>query len=371
MDATTLSAEPLDGGPEEPTCIATSPVDGSGRGWVFVGGGPVAGRYPEAAPSVLFRTAGSNWVGRPMPELGLVRAAAFGDLAPGGRPGLAVAVDWGAPRMFRLAEEGPLPWDPPVAFAGQEPRPLSSLTGWWQSLLVEDFDGDGRPDLVLGNWGLNSAFALLAGPADGTGAVRPLLLYPGSPDQPGACVEAFTGADGAIRPVRGLGELGPRYPWLQERFSTHRGFALASMSEVLGGASSLPPRNCRHLGSVILLNRGDRFEGRLLPDAVQLGPVMALTSADFDGDGHRDAYCAQGFFGHNFGVGRDDAGEGVILLGRGDGTFEAVASSETGVRLLGEQRSVVVQDMDGDGRPDLAVGIQGGPVTYLRNLPLR
>ena len=373
LDATTLSAEPLDGGPGEPSCIATSPVDGSGRGWVFVGGGPVAGRYPEAASSALFLSSGSKLVERPLPALGLVNAAVFVPLGPEGGPGLAAAMDWGAPQLLRLTGDSAEPWDPPVTFAGREPRPLSSLTGWWQSLLSEDFDGDGRRDLVLGNWGLNSAFALHAGPADGTGAVRPLFLYPGSPEQPGACVEAFTGADGVVRPIRGLSELGPRYPWLQERFSTHRGFALASMAEVLvaAAAPALPPRTCRQLGSIILLNRGDRFEGRLLPDAVQLGPVMALASADFDGDGHRDVYCAQGFFGHNFGVGRDDAGEGVFLLGRGDGTFEAVASSETGVRLLGEQRAVVAGDQDGDGRPDLAVGIQGGPVVFLRNRPPR
>lgn len=99
----------------------------------------------------------------------------------------------------------------------------------------------------------------------------------------------------------------------------------------------------------------------------QLGPLFALAAADFDGDGHRDLYGAQGFFGHNFGMPREDAGEGVFLLGQGDGRFVAVPSVETGVRVLGEQRAAIAVDLDGDDRVDLALGIYGGPLTFLLN----
>ena len=372
LDPETLVVEPVPGGPPDPSCIAASLADAGDRSWVFVGGGPVAGAFPAASPSVLFQANGTNLTARPPLALGLVTGAAFADLDGDGRPELAVSTDWGAPRVLRLSDGAVEPWDPPVVFPGRAASALSGLTGWWQSVLVEDFDGDGRPDILLGNWGLNSAFALHSGPADASGAVRPLLLFPGPADQPGACLEAWTGADGIVRPVRGLTELGPLLPWRAERFPTHRAFAQASLPEILAGrTNTAPPLACSHLGSVILLNRGDHLEGRLLPGPVQLGPVMAMVSGDFDGDGRRDLYCAQGFFGHNFGVSRDDSGEGVFLLGRGDGTFDAVPSSETGVRLLGEQRSVIAIGPGADGRTGLAVGMHGGNVVLLRNRPPR
>src|SRR5213596_1426107 len=35
---------------------------------------------------------------------------------------------------------------------------LSQLTGWWNSVTTGDFDGDGRLDIIAGNWGLNSPY---------------------------------------------------------------------------------------------------------------------------------------------------------------------------------------------------------------------
>jgi hypothetical protein len=121
-----------------------------------------------------------------------------------------------------------------------------------------------------------------------------------------------------------------------------------------------------HLGSLLLLNRGDHLEATLLPDAVQAGPVFGFAVGDLDGDGLTDVFCAQGFHGHNFGQSRDDSGEGVILFGLGGGRFEAVTLPECGVRVPGEQRSALITDLDGDGRNELVVGVHGGPVEILR-----
>ncbi|MBL9175207.1 MAG: VCBS repeat-containing protein, partial [Verrucomicrobiales bacterium] len=228
-----------------------------------------------------------------------------------------------------------------------------------------------RPDILLGNWGLNSAFALLTGrPRELGGAVRPLsLLFNGDGDSDsGVCVLAYESVDGRMLPVHGRSELAPRIPWLAERFPTHRSLATSSVPQILGDRMpAFETRECRWMSSLLLLNRGDHFRVQELPAEAQLGPILSMASGDFDGDGRRDLYAAQGFFGSNFGIPRDDAGEGVFLMGNGDGTFEAIPSAAAGVRILGEQRSVLAGDVDGDGRTDLVLGIHGGPLTLLLN----
>ena len=369
---------PSTGAREPIPCAVTSPgslamTDGGKvpSEWLFVGGGPVAGRYPQSDASQFLRIENGVPVPQPPVRLGLVSASAFADLDRDGQPELILAGEWGSPQILRQTNGGWASWNPAITGDGESPLFLSGLTGWWQSLAVADFDGDGRSDLVLGNWGLNSPYALLAGPARRSGGIsRPLLLIHGGGLDPesGVCLEGYTGADGRLRPVRSRADLAPHLPWLTDQFPTHRSFAEATLPEILGDRSGgMIQLECRWMASVILLNRGDHFEQRPLPGMAQLGPLFALAVADFDGDGHRDLYGAQGFFGHNFGMPREDAGEGVFLLGQGDGQFVAVPSAETGVRVLGEQRAAIAVDLDGDDRVDLALGIYGGPLTFLLN----
>ncbi len=56
-------------------------------------------------------------------------------------------------------------WQPLQVFLndGQNLKKLSLgkadyLKGWWQSVLVNDYNSDGKPDIFAGNWGLNAKF---------------------------------------------------------------------------------------------------------------------------------------------------------------------------------------------------------------------
>jgi len=355
-----------------PAALAVSQEGASGSGWIFIGGGAIPGHYPEAAPSEWRRLEnGAVGPGAPPVPLGLVRAAAFADLDGDHQEDLAVAIEWGPPRMFRLQGGEWNEWNPPVALADGSSTLLATLTGWWQCVLAGDFDSDGRNDLVLGNWGLNSPYALVTGAVPSAGGpLRPLrLLADPTPESgPMRCLEAYTGADGVPRSLRGRGDLAAHWPWMPEQFPTHRAFASAPLRDLIGDRMPAAiQRECRWLASVVLWNRGDRFELRPLPDEAQLGPILALAPGDFDGDRRTDLYGAQGFFGYGFGMTREDAGEGVFLLVSDEDSFIAIPTAATGARILGEQRSVVSGDFDHDGRTDLVIGVHGGPITLLRN----
>ena len=283
---------------------------------------------------------------------------------------LVTLSEWGSPRWFRRQGDTWEPADPLVSAPGEAPLPLSQWTGLWQRLEVTDVDGDGQEDLILGNWGLNGSPSLLVGaPRSPAGPVREWHLFHGSWNQDGVlgCLEAYTSPEGRILPVRGLQEIGPLFPAIAARFSTHRAYALATVEAILEGLTSTRV-SARWLTSLVLLRRGDRFEARPLPDAAQLGPIRAIAPGDFNGDGKRDLFVAMGFAGHGFRGPRDDAGESLFLFGRGDGTFEAVPSGSLGFRLLGEPCDAVANDWNGDGVDDLVVSeAPGGGLWWIQS----
>ncbi len=349
------------------SCLAFS---AAGSTNFFIGSGSLLGDYPNSGRSALMQWQAGGFQASSVTNLGLVTAAVFARLRSSTDPDLITVSEWGPPRIFRIDNGRLIAWNPPVHFQKNAVRQLGDLNGLWQSVAAEDLDGDGRKDLVLGNWGLNSPFALYTGPAlPPEFSIRSLSLYHGIfQGNARTCFQCYSSAEGRELPIQGLNDLSRHLPWISEKFNTHRSFANADAPSILGAQLAVMQRvECRWLASLVLFNRGDHFEAFPLPDLAQAGPIFGLQTGDFDGDGHADVYCAQGFFGYNFNAGRDDTGEGVFLLSRGDSSFDALSTVDAGFRLLGEQRSVLSQDMDGDGRPDLVVGEYGGTVTLLLN----
>jgi hypothetical protein len=99
----------------------------------------------------------------------------------------------------------------------------------------------------------------------------------------------------------------------------------------------------------ILLGNGD---GIFTPSASN--PVVPsayyIAIADLNQDGIPDLITSN-----------SNAGGGAVLLGRGDGTFQAF-SANVPSGTSGFPDEIVTGDFNGDGRPDLAISIQGGPV---------
>ncbi|MBM3835931.1 MAG: hypothetical protein FJ403_22240 [Verrucomicrobia bacterium] len=340
--------------------LAVTDSDGDGDLDVFVGGRFRPGRYPEPASSALWineqgELRHNESLSAPFAPAGLVSGACFGDIDNDGDPDLILACDWGPLRIF-LNEKGAFRnWDAPITVRKERltPNPqlstLNQLTGWWTSVATGDFDGDGKLDMAAGNWGRNSIYELYQ--------PLPIRAFYGDWNGDGRIelIEAWQRGDHWL-PVhdrtwltRGLSEL-------PHRFTTHQAFGKASIQEILGTRyQNAGIAEVASLESAVFLNRGDRFECLPLPREAQLSPVFSVNVGDFDADGAEDLFLSQNFFGGVSDMTRDDAGRGLWLRGKGEGTFTAVDASVTGIKIDGEQRGGALADFNHDGRVDLAV----------------
>jgi len=345
--------------------LALADVNGDGTLDLFVGGRLKTGRFPEPADSRLFLNQGGQFVpdehaNAELTKAGLVTSAVFSDLDGDGLPELIMVCEWGGVRILHNEQGRLRPWDPGISGVGADLAAhgfptqltkLSELTGLWTCVATGDFDGDGRMDLVLGNWGFNGSYQV--------GAPGPWYIYYGDLAEDGA-VHLFEGYrephSGQVVPWRDMAYMEKDLPWLRARFGTHKAYSEVTLGQILANCKTeVHQVSAAFLGSIVLLNRGEKFEPRLLPPEAQWAPVMGISVGDLDGDGYEDLFVSQNYFAVRPEDERLDAGRGLLLRGDGKGGFTAVPGQESGIRVYGQQRACALADYDGDGRLDLVV----------------
>ncbi|MBL9166524.1 MAG: VCBS repeat-containing protein [Verrucomicrobiales bacterium] len=339
--------------------LALADVDGDGLLDLFVGGRVLAGRYPESTSSLLFRGTGAGFEvdrenSRRLGLVGLVNGAVFADLDGDSFPELVVACDWGSIKVFKNEAGRLRNVSRELGFA--------TLTGFWNGVSCGDFDADGRLDLIGSNWGANSKYQDYR--------KHGLRIYFGTwTDRPELdTMEAYLDV-GLRKWVPWCTFVAAKsLPWVIEQYPTYTSFSSAGVADILGertqGSRML---QATWLETTVFLNRGDHFEPRTLPIEAQMSPAFGVVVADFNGDGNEDVFLAQNFFAVDGDTPRYDAGRGLCLLGDGRGGFNPLDGVESGIMVYGEQRGAAACDYDQDGRPDLAVGQNGGETRLFRN----
>jgi hypothetical protein len=338
--------------------LALADYDGDGDLDLFVGGRVIPGRYPEPAPSFLYRHENGAWSldrtnSAVLNKAGLVSGAVWSDLDLDGSPDLILACEWGPVRVFqnragRLEET--------TAKYG-----LENFTGWWNGVTTADLDGDGRPDIIASNWGLNTPY--FARPE------QPLPIFFGDFSRRGTLDILEAQYDPELKgyiPRHALDVVSRSIPAILDSFETFHAFGSARVDDVLARLKVRATKlEVRTLASTVFLNRGDHFIAKELPPEAQWSPAFGIAVADFDNDGFEDIFLGQNFFAVRPEMQRYDAGRGVLL--RGDGTGGLSALRDSGIAVYGEQRGAAVCDFDEDGRTDLVVTQNSAATKLYRN----
>ncbi len=275
----------------------------------------------------------------------MVSSALWSDADGDGWPDLFVALEWGQVKYFHNNQgHGFEDWTERAGFA-------AAGTGWWTSLASADFNGDGKPDYVAGNVGLNTQYH--ASPE------HPALLYYGafgSGSMP-QLIEAYY-EGGKLYPWRTRKDLGASIPSILQRFPRNDLYARATLGEILGEDKLAAARKfaATELRSGVFLSQPEgtwRFEP--LPRIAQIAPLQGIVTGDFDGDGKTDIYAVQNSFAPIPSVGRFDGGLSQLLRGDGHGRFTAVPLEQSGLVVTGDAKALATVDLDGDGWTDFIV----------------
>jgi len=332
--------------------------DRDGKLDLFLGGRVLPGRYPTAPRSALLRNIGGRFedvtavLAAGLGEVGMVSSALWSDVDQDGWPDLVLALEWGGVRFWRNLEG-----------RGFEDRSeaagfTSAGTGWWTSLASADFNGDGRPDYVAGNLGLNTTYR------------APAVLFHGQfGSGPPQLIEASYHG-GQLYPRRTLKSLSAVIPALRRRYPKNNDFAKATLTEMLDADRLAKAKRyeATELRSGVFLSQPNgtyRFEP--LPRIAQISILQGLAVGDFDGDGHTDLYAVQNSYAPIPSIGRFDGGLSQLLLGDGRGGFRPAAPLESGLVVPGDAKALVVLDLDDDGWPDFLVSRNDSTTLAWRN----
>lgn len=214
-------------------------------------------------------------------------------------------------------------------------------TGWWNCISGADIDNDGDTDYICGNLGLNTIFQgndtnplmIWAKDFDLNGIIDPIIVKYTMDEH--YQLQPF--------PVATRDGLFSQVAILRQRAKTYREFGRSTIFDLftqdeLNGSYH---REANYLQTSLLINDGyGNFELKPLPLEAQAAPVFGIITQDYDLDGNIDIILVGNDYSIEYMSGRIDAFNGLMLAGKGNGTFEVKKPYESGFIVKGNAKGI-------------------------------
>lgn len=320
--------------------VRAADINGNGHLDLFVGGHSVPWRYGVGPQSLILMNNGrgvfsevTNEIAPEIETIGNVTGAEWIQDPGSEYPSLIVVGEWMAIEYFENQ-------------SGKFVKKTSELGfqdthGLWQSISVSDITGNGYPDIIAGNFGINSRLKaspdspinLYVNDFDGNGQTAPLISY-------------FQ--DGVERPFEQLDELFSQISDITQSISSYADFANRNLEQLMDPEllNASLKKQLVELRTVALINDGEgKFHKIYLPFEAQLFPVTSILPYDVNNNGSIDLLIA----GNKYAVkpsfgGRQDAGFGLFLKNEDKSEFTPLMFNESGFKVKGESRSMKIYE---------------------------
>lgn len=337
------------------SCVRPFDFDRDGDLDLFVGGRIIPGRYPEAPVSFLLVNDGKgHFENRESPffRIGMVTDAQWGDLNGDGKIELVIVGEMMPVKVFTF--NGKHFEDTTADYFKSEE------TGFWNTLKIEDLNGDGKPDILAGNLGLNSQIK--------ASDKEPAELYFADFDKNGSIDPFFNFyVQGKSYPFVSRDELNDQIYPMRKKFSYYKDYANATMAEVIPAAdlTRAGKLEVRELRSVCFMNRNGKFEKQAMPSQAQFAPACTLLTGDYNHDGKKDILFLGNKTDNRLKIGSMDASYGSLFAGDGEGGFRYVGQPRSGLSVTGDVKSAIQVTIG--AQPFLVIGAFNEPLQFYKN----
>ncbi len=307
---------------------------------IFIGGSFVPGKFPTSDRSTILMNQGNGRFSESESNMGIdveslqrVNAVQKADWNGDGTEEIFVASDWASLRGFQ--KNGEI-WE-----EIDMPNVIKEKKGLWTSLLIDDFNNDGKVDVLLGNWGLNMQFAatpeepieLHYFPTNGGITMLPIFSYY---------------LQGTSYPDVTRGELLKQLPQNGGQFTTYHAYAQAKLADILDGSQLKTSEKLlvNETATSMFLSTPQGYEEAPLPQEIQYAPIYALCYQDFDGDGVKDLLAAGNNNYTKLRLGYLEANYGLLMKGIGNGNFKSLSPQKSGLAIRGSVRDLILIDKE-------------------------
>ncbi len=335
--------------------VEAEDFDGDGYVDLFVGGRTPFSQYPKPDHCYLLKNEQGRLVdvtetyNKALRTPGMITDAKWADLDHDNLKDLILVGEFMPVTIFMNKKD---------SFQQMDQTGMQQLSGWWECVLAEDFDGDGDVDLIAGNLGKNNLYnpskerpvTMLAKDFDNNGAIDPVMFAYFKSNLEDDTYRPY--------PVNFWGDLMSQSPMFRKKFNYFREFASTTKSglftqEELEGADELM---ANHDQTTYFENDGNgQFTMGELPWETQSAPIKCMITTNAGANAATDVLMIGNDFGNEAFIGRYDAFNGGVLLGDNKGGFDFKNAEESGFKVVGDAKDMVQVERANGGNPYIVV----------------